>query len=70
MGRQEHGLVGDLALVRLATQLLGRQAESQDTAALLAPYGEWQGLASIWLMHHPLARRHTALPSGAATLQS
>jgi 3-methyladenine DNA glycosylase/8-oxoguanine DNA glycosylase len=70
MSRQEHGMVGDLALMRLATRLLGRPAESQDTAALLAPYGEWQGLASLWLMHHPLAARHTVPQGPAATLQA
>jgi len=70
MGRQEHGMVGDLALVRLATRLLGRPAESADTAALLVPYGEWQGLASLWLMRHPLAARHTVAHGAEATLQA
>ena len=62
-GRHEHGLEGDLALVRLARSL-GAERDGE----LLERYGEWQGLASIWLMHHPLAARHAApgaAPAGA-----
>jgi 3-methyladenine DNA glycosylase/8-oxoguanine DNA glycosylase len=50
LGRYEHGLVGDLGLVKLCTRLLGRQATAEDTAELLAPYGEWSGLASVYLL--------------------
>jgi 3-methyladenine DNA glycosylase/8-oxoguanine DNA glycosylase len=50
LGSYEFGLVGDLGLIKLCTALLGRRAEPEDTAALLAPYGEWQGLASIYLL--------------------
>jgi 3-methyladenine DNA glycosylase/8-oxoguanine DNA glycosylase len=57
-GRFDRGLAGDLALVRLATRLLGRPADTADTERLIEPYGEWRGLASLWLMHHPLAARH------------
>lgn len=56
-GRFDRGLAGDLALVRLATRLLGRPADTADTERMLEPYGEWRGLASLWLMHHPLAAR-------------
>jgi DNA-3-methyladenine glycosylase II len=52
-GRHEHGLAGDLSLVRLA-----RALGQDDDAALLQRYGPWQGLASLWLMRHPLAARH------------
>ncbi|MGZ4431022.1 MAG: DNA-3-methyladenine glycosylase family protein [Gaiellales bacterium] len=52
-GRHEHGLAGDLSLVRLA-----RALGEDDDARLLTRYGEWQGLASLWLMRHPLAARH------------
>lgn len=45
LGRFEHGLVGDLSLVKLAASLWGRWPEAAETAELLAPYGEWQGLA-------------------------
>lgn len=50
LGSYELGLVGDLGLVKLCTALLGRPAEPEDTAELLAPYGEWQGLASVYLL--------------------
>jgi len=50
LGRYDHGLVGDLALVKIATSLWGRSVEGWETAELLAPYGEWQGLASELLM--------------------
>jgi AraC family transcriptional regulator of adaptative response / DNA-3-methyladenine glycosylase II len=45
LGRYDHGIVGDLGLVKLATALWGRVAAGPETAGLLAPYGEWQGLA-------------------------
>ena len=50
LGSYELGLVGDLGLIKLCTALLGRPAEPPDTAELLAPYGEWQGLASTYLL--------------------
>lgn len=50
LGRYDHGLVGDLGLIKLCTRLLRRQATPQDTAELLDRYGEWQGLASVYLL--------------------
>ena len=50
LGRYDHGLVGDLGLVKLHTALAGRVVEGWETAALLAPYEEWQGLAGEILM--------------------
>ena len=50
LGRHEFGLVGDLGLIKLCTALLGRPAEPEDTAELLEPYGEWQGLASVYML--------------------
>lgn len=50
LGRYEHGLVGDLGLVKLCRRLLGREATAEDTAELLVPYGEWAGLASVYLL--------------------
>jgi len=50
LGCYDFGLVGDLGLIKLCTALLGRRAEPPDTAELLAPYGEWQGLASMYLL--------------------
>jgi 3-methyladenine DNA glycosylase/8-oxoguanine DNA glycosylase len=50
LGSYRFGLVGDLGLMKLCTALLGRRAEPEDTAELLARYGEWQGLASTYLL--------------------
>jgi 3-methyladenine DNA glycosylase/8-oxoguanine DNA glycosylase len=51
LGRYEHGLVGDLGLVKLVRALRGRQVvETWETAELLEPYGEWAGLASVYLL--------------------
>jgi 3-methyladenine DNA glycosylase/8-oxoguanine DNA glycosylase len=51
LGRFEHGLVGDLGLVKLVRALRGRQAvETWEMAELLEPYGEWAGLASVYLL--------------------
>jgi 3-methyladenine DNA glycosylase/8-oxoguanine DNA glycosylase len=50
LGRFERGLVGDLGLVKLCAGLLGRWADAEDTRQLLAPYGEWAGLASVYLL--------------------
>ena len=49
LGRYERGLVGDLTLIKLMSRLRGRWVEGHETAELLAPYGEWAGLASIYL---------------------
>jgi 3-methyladenine DNA glycosylase/8-oxoguanine DNA glycosylase len=57
LGRTERGLVGDLSLVKLMSDLRGRWVERPETAELLAPYGEWAGLASVYLTigyHHGL----------------
>jgi AraC family transcriptional regulator of adaptative response / DNA-3-methyladenine glycosylase II len=50
LGRHEIGLVGDLGLMKLAAALRGRWVEPWETAELLEPYGEWAGLASIYLL--------------------
>ena len=50
LGRREHGLVGDLSLVKFCTAQLGREATTADTARLLEPYGEWAGFAGLYLM--------------------
>ena len=50
LGRYDHGLVGDLGLVKLVSSLEGRWVEAAETAALLSRYGEWQGLAGQMLM--------------------
>jgi len=51
LGRYDIGLVSDLGLVKLYASICGRWPERPDeTAELLAPYGEWQGLASLFLL--------------------
>ena len=50
LGRYDHGLVGDLGLVKLLSSLRGEWVAAEETAALLAPYEEWQGLAGQMLM--------------------
>jgi 3-methyladenine DNA glycosylase/8-oxoguanine DNA glycosylase len=50
LGRLDRGLTGDLGLVKLMSSLEGRWVEPEETTALLAPYGEWQGLAGSLLM--------------------
>jgi len=50
LGRYDYGLVGDLGLVKLLRGLRGRPVEGWETAELLEPYGEWAGLASMYLL--------------------
>jgi AraC family transcriptional regulator, regulatory protein of adaptative response / DNA-3-methyladenine glycosylase II len=50
LGRTEHGLVGDLGLVKVLRGLRGRPVEAWETAELLEPYHEWAGLASVYLL--------------------
>ncbi len=50
LGRYERGLARDLGLVKLASALWGRYVEAEETDALLEPYGEWAGLASVYLL--------------------
>ena len=50
LGRYDAGLVADLGLVKLLASLRGRWPEPAETVELLEPYGEWQGLASVFLL--------------------
>jgi 3-methyladenine DNA glycosylase/8-oxoguanine DNA glycosylase len=50
LGRYDHAIVGDLSLVKLYASLTGRWVEGHETAELVAPYGEWQGLAGEMLL--------------------
>jgi 3-methyladenine DNA glycosylase/8-oxoguanine DNA glycosylase len=50
LGRFERGITGDLGLVKLCSALRGRRVEARETAELLEPYGEWAGLASVYLL--------------------
>jgi 3-methyladenine DNA glycosylase/8-oxoguanine DNA glycosylase len=51
LGRFERGITGDLGLVKLCSALRGRRVEPWETAELLEPYGEWAGLASVYLLN-------------------
>jgi 3-methyladenine DNA glycosylase/8-oxoguanine DNA glycosylase len=59
LGRYERGLVGDLTLIKLMSRLRGRWVEGYETAELLAPYGEWAGLAGLYLA---MAFKHGLIP--------
>jgi 3-methyladenine DNA glycosylase/8-oxoguanine DNA glycosylase len=50
LGRYDAGIVDDLALVKLLASVRRRWPQPGETAELLAPYAEWQGLASIFLV--------------------
>lgn len=50
LGRPERGLARDLGLVKLCSALRGRRAEAWETDELLEPYGDWAGLASVYLL--------------------
>jgi 3-methyladenine DNA glycosylase/8-oxoguanine DNA glycosylase len=50
LGRYDYGLVGDLGLVKLLRAMRGRPVEGWETAELLEPYGEWAGLASVYML--------------------
>lgn len=50
LGRYDAGLVDDLGLVKLLASLRMRWPEPGETAELLEPYGEWRGLASVFLL--------------------
>jgi DNA-3-methyladenine glycosylase II len=50
LGRYDAGLVADLGLVKLQAALTGRWPDPSETAELLVPFGEWQGLASVFLL--------------------
>jgi 3-methyladenine DNA glycosylase/8-oxoguanine DNA glycosylase len=50
LGRWDHGLVGDLGLVKLLRAIRGRPVEGWETAELLEPYGDFAGIASVYLL--------------------
>jgi 3-methyladenine DNA glycosylase/8-oxoguanine DNA glycosylase len=50
LGRWDHGLVGDLGLIKLLRAIRGRHVEGWETAELLEPYGEFSGIASVYLL--------------------
>jgi 3-methyladenine DNA glycosylase/8-oxoguanine DNA glycosylase len=50
LGRPERGLARDLGLIKLCSVLRGRWVEAWETDELLEPYGDWAGLASVYLL--------------------
>ena len=65
LGRYEYGLARDLGMAKLASALWGRWVEAEESDVLLAPYEEWAGLASVYLLagfHHGFV----PLPDAAA----
>jgi DNA-3-methyladenine glycosylase II len=68
LGRFDRGLVGDLGLIKLCSVLRGRWADTDDTRELLEPYGEWAGLASVYLLAAG-SPRVAGAPAGAAPAQ-
>jgi 3-methyladenine DNA glycosylase/8-oxoguanine DNA glycosylase len=65
LGSYERGLVGDLGLLKLCKALYGRWVDAAETAELLEPYEEWQGLASVYLLRG-FSRGLIPLPERAA----
>ncbi len=65
LGRYERGLLRDLGLIKLAAELWGRRVEAEEADVLLAPYGEWAGLASVYLL---AGRRQGLVPLPRARL--
>jgi 3-methyladenine DNA glycosylase/8-oxoguanine DNA glycosylase len=59
LGRYERGIVGDLTLIKLMSDLRGRWVEAHETSELLEPYGEWAGLASVYLA---MGYKHGLIP--------
>ena len=51
--------------IPVPSALLGRWVEAEETDALLAPYGEWAGLASVYLLAG-FKGGHVPLPHAAA----
>lgn len=66
IGSYSYGLAGDLGLMRLSGNLLGRDATVDDTESLLARYAPWAGLASVHLLRHPLAGQRRGRSQAAA----
>lgn len=50
LGRTDLGLVGDLGLIKLLSAMRGRWVDGWETDELLAPYGDWAGLASVYML--------------------
>ena len=75
-GGYRYGLVGDLGLVKLCSVLAGRWVDETETSELLGRYGEWAGLASLYLLRGsrqglvPLGRGIVDVETGARAVRS
>jgi 3-methyladenine DNA glycosylase/8-oxoguanine DNA glycosylase len=76
LGDYGYGLAGDLQLVKLCSVLAGRWVGESETSELLARYGEWAGLASLYLLRGsrrglvPLGRGVVDVEANARALRS
>jgi 3-methyladenine DNA glycosylase/8-oxoguanine DNA glycosylase len=68
LGAYSRGLSGDLQLMKLCAVLEGRWVSEAETGALLDRYGEWAGLASVYLLRGS-RRGLVPLGSGAAGVE-
>jgi len=66
LGRLDHGIVGDLGLVRHMSHAEGRLVEADETAALLDRYAPFQALAAMYLIAGSPAARIHAPPAEVA----
>lgn len=66
LGRLDHGLVGDLGLMRVMAAAAGRVVAVDETAALLDRYAPYQALASAYLLAGSPVARTPATPAGVA----
>jgi 3-methyladenine DNA glycosylase/8-oxoguanine DNA glycosylase len=66
LGRFDAPVVGDLGLMRIVARETGRWPEAEETRALVEGYGEWAGLAAMYLLRHPHARTKTGAPAARA----
>jgi 3-methyladenine DNA glycosylase/8-oxoguanine DNA glycosylase len=76
LGGYGYGLCGDLQLVKLCSVLAGRWVGENETSELLARYGEWAGLASLYLLRGsrrglvPLGRGAVDVETSARAVRS
>ena len=66
LGRFDAPVVGDLGLMRIVARETGTWPEPDDTRALVEDYGEWAGLAAMYLLRHPHARSKTGVLAARA----
>lgn len=66
LGRLDHGIVGDLGLVRHMSHAECRVVEAHETAALLDRYAPFQALAAMYLIAGSPAARIHAPPAAVA----